>query len=69
MVSTGAGTPSSIAAIEVQRPSPESDTRPANSSRVGESCSAVAVRSSSHDAMTLPRRQTSATSVVSISYR
>ena len=29
MVRTGAGTPSSIAAIDVQRPSPESETRPA----------------------------------------
>ena len=28
VVRTGAGTPSSIAAIEVQRPSPESETRP-----------------------------------------
>ena len=30
-VSTGAGTASSIAALIVQRPSPESETRPANS--------------------------------------
>ena len=28
LVSTGAGTPSSTAAIAVQRPSPESETRP-----------------------------------------
>ena len=32
---TGAGTPSSIAACSVQRPSPESDTRPANLPRLG----------------------------------
>ena len=34
----------------------------------GDSCSACAVRSSSQEPTTLPRRQTSATSVVSISY-
>ena len=44
-----AGTPSSIAAIAVQRPSPESETRPANPSSAGDSWSAAAVRSSSHD--------------------
>ena len=32
---TGVGTPSSIAAIAVQRPSPESETRPVNSDEVG----------------------------------
>ena len=53
-VRTSAGTPSSIAAIAVQRPSPESETRPANSSRSGDSCSAAAVRSRSHDSTTLP---------------
>ena len=37
-VSTGAGTPSSIAAIAVQRPSPESETRPANARASGSSC-------------------------------
>ena len=58
-VSTSAGTPSSIAAIAVQRPSPESETRPAKPSSSGDSCSAAAVRSSSHDSTTLPRRQTS----------
>ena len=68
VVSTGDGTPSSIAAIDVQRPSPESETRPANSSSVGDSCSACAVRSSSQEPTTLPRRQTSATSRVSMSY-
>ncbi len=67
VVSTGAGTPSSIAAIDVQRPSPESETRPANSSSVGDSCSACAVRSRSQEPTTLPRRQTSATSRVSMS--
>ena len=35
MVRTGAGTPSSIAAIEVQRPSPESETRPGEVGEVG----------------------------------
>ena len=35
MLRTGAGTPSSIAAIDVQRPSPESETRPAYSDEVG----------------------------------
>ena len=34
---TGAGTLSSIAAIAVQRPSPESDTRPEYSCRSGDS--------------------------------
>lgn len=67
-VRTGAGTPSSIAAVDVQRPSPESDTRPENSSSVGERHNAWAVKSSSHEPITLPRRQTSVTSVVSISY-
>ena len=33
VVSTGAGTASSIAALIVQRPSPESETRPANFAR------------------------------------
>src|SRR5437660_783460 len=66
---TSAGTPSSIAAIAVQRPSPESATRPANPSSAGESCNAAAARSSSHDATTLPRRQSSATAAMSMSYR
>ena len=39
-LSTGAGTPSSIAACSVQRPSPESDTRPAKFAEVGSSRSA-----------------------------
>ena len=51
--------PTSGHAIAVQRPSPESDTRPAKSSRSGDSCSAAAVRSRSHDSTTLPRRHTS----------
>ena len=51
-----------MAAMIVQRPSPESDTRPENSSSCGSFASASAVRSSSQDAMTLPRRQTSAIS-------
>jgi hypothetical protein len=63
--STGTGTPSSIAARIVQRPSPESDTRPPNPSRSGDAASAAAVRSRSHDATTEPRRQTSAISATS----
>src|SRR5262249_40396828 len=58
--STGAGTPSSMPAWIVHRPSPESDTRPAKPARLASSASAAAVRSRSHDAMTLPRRHTSA---------
>ena len=56
------GTPSSIAALIVHRPSPESDTRPAYLLRFGSSTNADAVRSNSHDAITLPRRHTSVTS-------
>ena len=67
-MSTGAGTASSIAAMIVQRPSPESETRPANFDSDGSSSSAVAVRSSSHEAMTLPRRHSSATSPRLMSY-
>src|SRR5262245_7695524 len=62
VVSTGTGTASSIAALIVHRPSPESDTRPANLASAGSSTRAVAVRSRSHEAMTLPRRHTSAMS-------
>src|SRR5260370_307089 len=51
-----------MAALIVHRPSPESETRPANADNVGSVSSAPAVRSSSHEAITLPRRQTSATS-------
>src|SRR6476620_1530255 len=65
-VNTGVGTPVSIAATAVHRPSPESLTRPAKPSSVGASCNAAAVRSSSHELTTLPRRQTSATSATSI---
>src|SRR5258708_27286408 len=61
-LSTYAGTDSSIAALMVQRPSPESDTRPEKSLSVGLLRSAAAVRARSHELMTLPRRQTSATS-------
>ena len=67
-LNTGAGTPSSIAASIVQRPSPESETRPENSASSGLFSKAWAPRSSSHDAMTLPRRQTSATSARFKSY-
>src|SRR4029453_971164 len=65
---TGAGTPVSTADCTVQRPSPEPLTRPAQSSRFGASCSACAVRSSSHDETTEPRRQSSATAATSRSY-
>src|SRR5207249_4799676 len=57
---TCAGTASSIAASSVQRPSPESDTRPAKRASVGSLASASAVRSRSHEANTLPRSHTSA---------
>ena len=67
-VSTGAGTPSSIAAWAVQRPSPESETRPEKFSSSGLATKAAAVRSSSHEPTTLPRRQTSAISGMSNSY-
>jgi len=67
-VSTGAGVVDSIAARTVQRPSPESDTRPEKRSSVGCSRSEMAVKSRSHDATTLPRRQTSATSARLKSY-
>src|SRR5262245_6783144 len=68
VVSTPAGTPSSIAAIEVQRPSPESETRPSKPERSGDSWNEAAVRSRSHDPTTLPRRQTSAIWGMSMSY-
>src|SRR5215212_7378220 len=60
---------SSTAAITVHRPSPESETRPAKPSRPGDSTRAAAVRSKSHDATTLPRRQSSDTAATSRSYR
>ena len=66
--STWAGTASSIAASSVQRPSPESATRPAKRSSVGSLASAAAVRSRSHEPTTLPRRHTSAMSARSRSY-
>ena len=59
---TGTGTASSIAALIVHRPSPESETRPANSESAGSFARPAAVRSSSHEAITLPRRHTSAMS-------
>jgi hypothetical protein len=60
--STSAGTASSIAAMMVQRPSPESSTNPEKFDRLGFSASAMAVRSSNHKLTTLPRRYTSAMS-------
>ena len=57
----------STAALTVQRPSPESETRPARPSSLGFSCSAAAVRSSSQDDTTEPRRQSSVTLAVSMS--
>ena len=68
-VSTCAGTPSSLAAATVQRPSPESDTLPAELvERSGRAASACAVRSSSHEATTLPRRHSSVMSARLKSY-
>src|SRR5262249_44026570 len=67
VLSTGTGTPSPTAARTVQRPSRESETRPEKPSRSGLCESACAVRSSSHDATTLPRRHTSATCATSMS--
>ena len=49
-----------MAALIVQRPSPESETRLRNCERAGSFTRLAAVRSSSHEAITLPRRQTSA---------
>src|SRR6516164_11318045 len=65
---TEAGTPSSTAASTVHRPSPESDTRPLNMSRSGDLANAAAVRSTSQELTTEPRRHTSATSSTSIWY-
>ena len=59
---------SSTAAWMVHRPSPESETRPSKPSSWGSSLSAAAVRSRSQDATTLPRRHTSVTSGISMSY-
>ena len=66
-VMTSAGTPASTAASTVQRPSPESDTRPPNSSSSGDCARAAAVRSTSQELITDPRRHTSATSATSMS--
>src|SRR5205823_14611322 len=65
---TEAGTPSSTAASTVHRPSPESDTRPLKSDRSGDLAKAAAVRSTSQELTTEPRRHTSATSPGSIVY-
>ena len=66
--STCAGTASSMAASSVHRPSPESETRPAYFSSWGSLAKAAEVRSRSHDATTLPLRQTSDMSTSSKSY-
>ena len=55
VVNTGTGTPSSMATLMVQRPSPESETLPPNFASWASVASAVTVRSSIHEAMTLPR--------------
>ena len=65
---TGAGADSSMAAMIVQRPSPESETRPWKFARSALSKSASAVKSKSQEAITLPRRQTSAMSARFRSY-
>src|SRR5579872_1585303 len=64
-VRTSAGTASSIAAFTVQRPSPESSTKPEYVSSAGFFANADAVRSSSQEGITLPRRHTSAMSAMS----
>src|SRR5437763_8029085 len=66
---TLAGTASSIAASRVHRPSPESETRPAKRSSAGTLVSDATGRSSSQEAITLPRRHTSVMSARSKSYR
>ena len=53
----------------VQRPSPESSTTPSKPSSLASAASALAVRSSSQEVITLPRRQTSAMSARSRSKR
>ena len=60
-------TRSASAVYPAHRPSPESDTRPAYPSSSGLSASAAAVRSSSHEEITLPRRHTSVTAATSMS--
>ena len=68
-VSTWAGTPSSLAAATVQRPSPESETLPPKLLEVGVCRRGPgAVRSSSQEATTLPRRHSSVMSARSKSY-
>src|SRR5437764_9220024 len=61
-VSTLAGTPVATAASIVQRPSPGSWTNPLYWASSGSSIRAIAVKSSSHEATTDPRRHTSAIS-------
>src|SRR3954447_5243818 len=64
----GAGTPSSIAAWAVQRPSPLSLTTPWKPSRCGSAAKAAAVRSRSQLDTTLPLRHTSVIAPRSNSY-
>ena len=54
--------------MTVQRPSPESETRPREVLQVGESRERVGGQVESHEPITEPRRQTSATSATSMSY-
>ena len=54
--------------IGLQTHEVDAETRPSNPPSSGSAVSALAVRSSSHDATTLPRRQTSATAATSMSY-
>ena len=68
VVRTGTGTASSMAALIVHRPSPESETRPMKFESEASWARADAVKSSNHEAITLPRRHTSAMSCRSRSY-
>ena len=64
----GPAIPSSIAAVIVHRPSPESATLPAKLDRSGFSVNSMAQRSRSHEAITLPRRHSSVISARLKSY-
>jgi hypothetical protein len=62
IVTAGHGTPASTAASTVKHSSPESATRPSTVASVGSCASTWALRSSSREEITLPRRHTSAMS-------